>query len=254
MEIVFLGVGEACDPENFNTSILLKKCGKNKIDILLDCGFTAAHRYWAVNSQSDDLTALWISHFHGDHFMGTPLLLLRFYELGRTLPFTIIGPLGVEDKVLSAVNLAYPNMLEKLNFHLSFIELPAGKIITECGVQWQSAPCEHSQNAHGLRLADAKTSIFYSGDGRPTADTQKLAMGCDLVIHEAFSFQNNISGHGKVEQAIEFARGAQAPHLALVHIDRAERKRHHQDILQLIEQEKGLDILLPEPGDVLHLN
>lgn len=103
----FWGVGEACDPERFNTSLLVLSGSKNHY-ILLDCGFTTPHRYFADCSEPNQLDALWISHFHGDNFFGVPLLLLRFWEMGRTRPLLSVGPPGLAEKVAQAVDLAYP--------------------------------------------------------------------------------------------------------------------------------------------------
>ena len=74
MEIHFLGVGEACDGNQPNTSILLKTDSRETAGpILLDCGFSVPHQYLSFNPPAEELETVWISHFHGDHFLGTPL-------------------------------------------------------------------------------------------------------------------------------------------------------------------------------------
>ena len=66
MKIIFLGVGEACDERYLNTSLLIYS---NKKTILLDCGFTITHQFFKYEKDEDALDIVWISHFHGDHFL-----------------------------------------------------------------------------------------------------------------------------------------------------------------------------------------
>ena len=84
--VTFLGVGEACDERLPNTSVLIQPQNKETGSLLLDCGFTVPASFFAYNQDPEDLSAIWISHFHGDHFFGLPLLLLRLYEEGRRAP------------------------------------------------------------------------------------------------------------------------------------------------------------------------
>ena len=75
MNVFFVGVGEACDAKHGNTSIHVQTV--DDTCILCDCGFSVAHSYFAFFDDSDQLDILWNSHFHGDHFFGIPLLLLK---------------------------------------------------------------------------------------------------------------------------------------------------------------------------------
>ena len=134
MELYFLGVGEACDAAQPNTSILVKTAAReNGGRILLDCGFTVPHAYFRLEPGADELEFLWISHFHGDHLLGTPLLLLRFWEMGRQRPLAILGPPGIRAKVEEAAMLGYPNLLKRLGFSLLFHELQPGKTLQALG-------------------------------------------------------------------------------------------------------------------------
>ena len=95
MNVFFVGVGEACDAKHGNTSIHVQTV--NDTCLLCDCGFSAAHSYFAFCDDPDQLDMVWNSHFHGDHFFGMPLLLLRFWEMKRSKPLVIAGQAGVEE-------------------------------------------------------------------------------------------------------------------------------------------------------------
>ena len=254
MELHFLGVGEACDSREPNTSILIKT-GKNKpgSHILLDCGFTVPHRYFALASDPEELETLWISHFHGDHFLGTPLLLLWFWEMGRRQKFLIAGPPGVEKKITAAMDLAYPNLMQRLAFPLQFIEIDQGPVKTIADSRWRTAYNEHSQPCLSLRLELEGKAIFYSGDGRPTTGSQTLAQGCDVIIHEAYGFEDATPGHGSIGACVEFARQAEAKKLALLHLQRHIRPKAGAVIKNYKKKYPELFILLPEAGTVLRV-
>ena len=251
-EVLFLGVGEACDPLYPNTSLLLKnKQGQGLV--LLDCGFTTPHRYFQYCSDREELQALWISHFHGDHFFGVPLLLLRFWEMGRRGSLAILGPSAVEEKICEAMDLAYPNFRARLNFPLHFQEIEPGHVYEAAGLTWVAAKIEHSEPALAIRVVDREKSLFYSGDGRPTPATLALAAGCDLAVHEAFRVSGDTPGHGNVQACIDFGQRSRVKKLALLHINRTERADRLTEIQAIIAETAAPQILLPESGSSIKL-
>lgn len=249
MEISFLGVGEACDPQYPNTSILVKtNNGSNNQYIMLDCGFTTPHVYFNSCSDSEQLDALWISHFHGDHFFGIPLLLLRFWEMGRMKPLLILGQHDVEEKVWQTMDMAYSGFKSKLNFQIDFIVLEPGHTVEAASAVWQASENDHSQRCLAVRFEANGKSIFYSGDGRPTHASCDLAQGSDLVIHEAFQVEHKTSGHGSVQGCLDFAKDAKVKNLALVHLQREVRSLHQKEIRAILDGINDFNAFLPEPG------
>ena len=254
MKIHFLGVGEACDGNQPNTSILLKTDIRETAGhILLDCGFSVPHQYLSLNPLAEELETLWISHFHGDHFLGTPLLLLWFWEMNRIKPLNIIGPPGVKTKIEQAIELAYQNLLSRLGYTLNFHEILPEEELQLSESTWKSAYNEHSQPCLSLRLELHGKSIFYSGDGRPTPMTQSLAKGCNIIIHEAYGFEDSTPGHGSISTCLDFARNSGVKRLALVHMQRDTRIQCKDAIANLQGKSKDVEIMLPERGSTIIL-
>ena len=252
MKVHFLGVGEACDPERFNTSLLVLGASKNHY-ILLDCGFTTPHRYFADCSDPEQLEALWISHFHGDHFFGVPLLLLRFWEMGRTRPLLLVGPYGLQEKVEMALDLAYPAFAGKLRYALQYLPIAETASFETAGFSWRTAPMDHSQPCLAVKVTSGGKSLLYSGDGHPTEAAADLARGCDLVVHEAYSVSGRIPGHGSVAGCLALARQAGCAKLALVHVNRLERERAAVESRKLCLPGEVLEVFFPEAGEALIL-
>jgi ribonuclease Z len=252
MKITFCGVGEAFDENLANTSLLVtvEEAGGCPRNSLLDCGFTAAHSFWSSCADPLSLETVWISHFHGDHFFGLPLLLLRFWEEGRRAPLTVIGQSGVAEKVSAALDLAYPGFRSRLEYGVRFLEASPGRKIESAGLHWSFAHNGHSQPCLAVRVDHPDGRIFYSGDGKPTEDTLILAMGSDLVVHEAYRVEGDTSGHGNVPGCVHFARNAGVPALALVHMQRLDRATRYEEVERIIAETADVEVFLPEPGDV----
>lgn len=256
MKIQFIGVGEAFDERYPNTSILVSLNDSDESrHVLLDCGLTAAAAYYAQSSVGAELDAIWISHFHGDHFLGLPMLLLRFREDGRTKPLTFVGQVGVEETLWAALDLAYPTFRQRIEYPVHVQEVTAGQEIHLLGANWSFAANEHSASAPclSLRIDSEGRSVFYSGDGRPTQATSELARGVTLLIHEAYGMEADTLGHGGVLGCLDMARNVRANALALVHVNRKIRQNHAKEIRHLLTAAFGSRGILPEPGDVLAL-
>lgn len=250
MQVVFLGVGEACDERYPNTALWLRGGpAQEQTSVLLDCGFTVPPRYWALDRDPDELDLLWISHFHGDHFFGTPALLLRFREMKRSKPLVVMGQEGVEEKVAEALELAYAGLSGKLTYPVRFVTVRAGETVDAAGFRFRFALSGHPRSNCAVRVEDGSGALFYSGDGPPTEETLEIATGCGLVVHEAFRFEGTVPGHGTVRGSIDFAGKAGAETLALVHLDREERRLRGREISDLIATLRRPRVILPEPGD-----
>lgn len=254
MKVVFLGVGEACDERYPNVSIWLRNRAEGADrSILLECGFTVPPLYWRHVTDPNELDAVWISHFHGDHCFGVPAMLLRFWEMGRTRPLTVIGREGIESIIVSGMELAFPKFMSRFEYPLEFVEAAAGRDLHVVGHDWSFAENGHGQPDLAVKITDGNNSVFYSGDGAATPESLNLARSCGLVIHESYMLEEVTAGHATVRQNIEFAGKAGAGILALVHVKRDERRKRSEEILQLAASVRDIRVSLPEPGDMVEL-
>lgn len=251
MEVRFLGVGEACDERYPNTSVLVQ--GQDKT-VLLDCGFSVPCRFFRHVHDPDALDAVWISHFHGDHFFGIPQLLLRLFETGRKKPLYFIGQSGIEHLVLRAMDFAYPSFYKKFGYECRFVALEPGQALDALGLRWQGAVNKHSQLDLALCLEMDRKRLYFSGDGRPTPQAKAMAQGCDLMIHEGFLLEGRIHGHGSVQGCLDFAREAGVKKLAIVHLQRDERRREEMSLVRRLETISFCEASLPVPDDVIRVD
>ncbi|WP_272699097.1 MBL fold metallo-hydrolase [Desulfovibrio sp. Fe33] len=247
MRVTFVGVGEAFDELLPNTSLLVESGGSS---ILLDCGFNASCKLWKYAANPLDLDAVFVSHFHADHYFGLPALISRSIEEGRSKRLTILGPSGIESRVRRLMDLAYSNALSRAGFEIFFIECVPGEDFKHSGFRFRFALNDHSMPCLAIRLDAGGKSLYYSGDGKPTDDTVDLAGDCDLVVHEAFTLDEITTGHGDVGTALEMASKSGAKACALVHMKRTIRHSMMDMIRMAIGTMPGVNAFVPEPGDV----
>jgi ribonuclease BN (tRNA processing enzyme) len=251
MQAEFLGVGEACDENLPNTSVLVRTEGDPSGQILLDCGFTVPPRLFASLPDPQTLDAIWISHFHGDHTFGLPLVLLRMWEAGRRRKLIVAGQEGLRDRVRQIAELAYPGLEAKMGFELEVVEFEPGQSLQILDLTWTAAQTLHSRNNLALRLDGEGASLYYSGDGPPSAESEDLARYCGLLIHEAYvAGEERIPGHATVPECLDLARRTGARSLALVHMQREERRRFSTDLKRSFAATEDIRVFLPEPGEV----
>ncbi|MGE4538059.1 MAG: MBL fold metallo-hydrolase [Desulfovibrio sp.] len=256
MRVTFVGVGEAFDERFPNTSLLVEGAGADgPRTVLLDCGFTAAAAFFGCGALPTALRdrgpdAIWISHFHGDHYFGLPYALTRWHEQGRREPLTVYGGEGMAEKLAALVDMSYPNVRGKLTYPLQAVAVSDGEAFSLAGIPARAALTGHGAPCLALRLMPEDGGLYYSGDGAPTEACVELARGCGLVVQEAYGIAAGIPGHGSVAQAIELAREAGAGALAVVHVRREVRRDQSEAIRRLLAA-SGMKAMMPEPGDAL---
>ena len=195
-EVVFVGTSDAFGAGGRRQSAIVLRGASGTL--LLDCGATTGSGLHHLGIAIDELDAILISHFHGDHFGGVPLLLLAaLYEDERKRPLWIAGPPGVEARVRRlAASMGHDLDGRKWTFPITFEDLPAGRRCEVGPARVQSFETHHSPDAipHGLRIDAGGPKIAYSGDtGWFDALPEHIA-GSDLFICECTYRHNDQDG------------------------------------------------------------
>jgi len=86
---------------------------------LLDCAEGTQMKLAAYKIPQNKIRAVFISHFHGDHFFGLPGLLSSFGHHHRTAPLYLVGPEGISKFIDNIINLTSMH----LGFNIEFVEL-----------------------------------------------------------------------------------------------------------------------------------
>jgi ribonuclease BN (tRNA processing enzyme) len=216
-----LGTGEAFDANIPNTAVLCRLGAT----FLVDCGLTVPPHLWRTLPDPDALDALYLTHFHADHTFGVPSTLFRFREDGRRRALTIIGQVGVERYVREMLRLAYRLTPIDLPFPLRFVTARPGRPLNFHGVQLSFAQSRHSVVNLAVRFDWNGKAVAISGDGSPTAATERLFRDCGVLVHETFQDEVFEPVHASLPVVVDMARRANVKRLYLIHLSRKFRGR-----------------------------
>jgi ribonuclease Z len=105
LDLIFLGTGGSWPTVQRNvTSIALKRGGEV---LLFDCGEGTQRQIQKSALSYMQISKIFISHFHGDHFLGIPGLLQTMQLNDRKEPLHIYGPAGMDELSVKLVTLGY---------------------------------------------------------------------------------------------------------------------------------------------------
>jgi ribonuclease BN (tRNA processing enzyme) len=185
-EIVFVGTSDAFGAGGRRQSAIFVRDDSGCV--LLDCGATTGSGLDALSIPRDDIDTILVSHFHGDHFGGIPLLLLAaLYEDERKHPLRVIGPPGIEPRV-RALAAAMGHTLEgrAFSFRLEFGELTPGRALDLGAIRVEAFATHHSPDSypHGFLLQNGSTRLAYSGDTGWFSGLPRRVAGSQLFICE----------------------------------------------------------------------
>jgi len=202
-------------------AILLRAGGER---ILFDCG-EGTQQQLLRSAGLPELDAIFVTHYHLDHWLGLVGMLKTFDLRARERPLAIYGPPG-----LKALFATLRPIIGRTGYPLSLVELEPYEEIRFGGYAIGSFPVRHRVEAYGYafveddrpgrfdaaaaralgvaegpdfgRLQRGETvgdvrpeqvvgedrpgrKIVYSGDTMPCQAVEVLAEGADLLIHEA---------------------------------------------------------------------
>lgn len=197
VEIHFLGSGDA-----FGSGGQLQTCflvNTAQDCFILDCGASSLTALKAARISPNDITKIFITHLHGDHFGGIPFFILDAQLVSkRTQPLTIIGPPGLEERVHAAMEIFFPRSSQvNRKFETRFLELMPRQPQEVDGVLTTGFPVIHYSGApsYALRLECDGRCIVYSGDTEWTETLLEAAAGADLFICEAYYYDKLMKFH-----------------------------------------------------------
>lgn len=215
---------------------------------LIDCGATTLMGMSRLGLDPNDVSAIFISHLHGDHFSGLVWWLLHARHVAkRQTPLTIVGPRTIAERYRAATEALFPGSSDKsLAFDLNFREFD------------ENAPCEigpavvsvfsvsHPSGApsYAVRLAAADKVVSYSGDTEWVDALLDVARGADVYITECYSFDKAVPHHMNWQQISSHLDEFAARRVVLTHMgdDMLARVGAGLDVGQVVLAKDGLTL------------
>jgi ribonuclease BN (tRNA processing enzyme) len=197
MQVRFVGCGDAFGSGGrWQTCISVTSAGQR---LLVDCGATSlvALRGQGIDPGSVDAVA--ITHLHGDHFGGLPLLILDGQFTRRTSSLRVLGPIGTSERLAQAMEVLFPGSSRvRRRFEVTVDELvPTDPPVRVGELAVRAWPVVHECGAPplALRIDDGAASFAYSGDTEWTPELAEAARGVDLFAVESYTYDKPVRYH-----------------------------------------------------------
>ena len=222
LSLFFAGTAGSVPSARRGLPALLLRAGGDRL--LFDCG-EGTQQQLLRSIGLPELDAIFITHFHLDHWLGLLGMLKTFDLRARERPLTIYGPLG-----LIALIEAMRPVIGRTGYRLDLVELEPHEEVPFGGYAVAAFPVDHRVPAYGYAFVeqdrpgrfDAAAAralgvpegpafgrlqrgeevggvrpeqvvgprrpgrrVVISGDTRPFQTTEVYANGADLLVHEA---------------------------------------------------------------------
>ena len=154
LSILFAGTAGSVPTARRGLPALLVRYGAQRI--LFDCG-EGTQRQLVRSVGLADLTDIFITHFHADHWLGLPGMLKSFDLRDRDRPLTVYGPPGLSD-LMGAMRR---QVFGRLGYPLDIVELAPGDAVRREALEIHPFAVRHRGVAYGYALVeDARPGRF----------------------------------------------------------------------------------------------
>jgi ribonuclease Z len=222
LSLFFAGTAGSIPTARRGLPAMLVRRGSDRI--LFDCG-EGTQRQLVSSVGLTEVTEVFLTHFHADHWLGLPGLLKTFDLRGRERPLKIHGPRGLRELLALALRTA-----GRVSFELQLVELETGDVLERDGYKIAPISVAHRVPAFGYVLFEAQRpgafdpeaavrlgltpgpefgrvqhgetvrgvvpgdvlgparrgrKVVISGDTSPCETLRIAAHGADLLVHEA---------------------------------------------------------------------
>ena len=247
MRLTIVGCGDAFGSGGrTNTCFWLQTA---KATVVVDFGASSLPALKALKLDPNAIDAIMLSHLHGDHFGGLPLLLLDYQFLARReRPLVIAGPPGTKARLEAAMEIFFPKSTgTKWRFPWRVQEIAVGVESDVLGHSLLTAEVIHQSGAPStaLRLSDGDKTFAYSGDTEWTDALLPIAAGVDLFICECYAYAGKMTGHLSWEILKPKIPVLGAKQIMLTHMN--------PSVLTRLNELRGEGALLGEDGLVMEV-
>jgi ribonuclease BN (tRNA processing enzyme) len=223
MKLVVLGSGTSVPHANrASSSYWLETAGGSRL--LLDASADALHRMAQEQLDWPNLDAIWISHFHWDHFAGLPPLLFGFkwapQTQRRTNKLQIVAGVGLRE-MLARINGANDFQLLGQQFPVEVLEVnPDAEFQLAENIMARVVATPHKTESLALRIVDSDNkSLVYTSDTGFSEDLIPFCSGANVLLMEC-SFRRNkpVQTHLELADALRIAAASKPEKLVLTHL------------------------------------
>lgn len=188
LEITFMGVGDAFASGGacWNGFLVNRT-------ILFEAPPQALMSVQRAGVDPNDIEVVVISHHHGDHFYGLPMLMLWWRWNGRKKPLRIVAPANTERITRDIARETFPWLFD-ISYELEWIVAEPGCRLELPGLAILPLEMVHDATINvclGFQAEIDGRRLGYTGDTVYCPSVEKLALWSEIMIAECVSITPN---------------------------------------------------------------
>jgi len=167
----------------------------NGMPLVVDCGLGVTRGLVDQGMQLKDVSTIFITHLHSDHYIELGPLLHTAWTSGLKTPVNIYGPEGLDvywnnflismkaDIDLRIEDEGRPDLCSLVTVHV----MDEGDVFAQNGLNVSAIRTKHPPlvDCFALSFKTDNTHVVFSADTAPIKSMEDFARGADLLIHEA---------------------------------------------------------------------
>lgn len=223
-------------PIRNHSSIALKAFGEI---MLFDCGEGTQRQMAQIKLSPMKVNNIFITHLHGDHFLGLPGMIQSMAFRGRKDPLHIYGPPGIEKTVKSIEQLGYYS----LSFHIHPHEIEEGVVNETDHYLIKCCPMHHSVTNLAYSIEEKRSPKFLRKKAiklglKPGPDFGKLQKGIPVERDEGIIKPEQVLGPPRRGRKIVYS-GDTRPCLEMVDFAKKANVLIHESTFESSEEVKA---------------
>lgn len=148
MQLLFLGTSGSWPTPKRNVSAVALKRGPEVL--LFDCGEGTQRQFMLSPMSFMQVSRIFVTHFHGDHFLGIPGLVQSMTMGDRRAPLEMYGPRGMKDLVRQMLSLGH----FKPGFEVPVGEVSGGDVLDFGEYAVRALDAQHTVPAMSYALVE----------------------------------------------------------------------------------------------------
>lgn len=209
MRLTFLGTAGSWPTKDRSASAIALDTEKELV--LLDCGEGTQRQFFQSSASFMRVRRIFLTHFHGDHFLGLPGLIQSMNLNNRTEPLDIYGPPDAKAQLETVLKLGYFTLRYPITVH----PLQPGESVELPGYSVRTAHADHPVPALAYRLDEGEKRGRFDGEkaralGIRGADFGRLENGEDVRVGETVVHPADVMGPPRPGRSIVYS-GDSAP-------------------------------------------
>ena len=206
LELTFLGSGNAFAGDRYWSSFALNR------RYLFDAPPTLLPHLNKLRIPTLDIAAVFITHFHADHFFGLPFLYLDYEHLSnRRDDLVIVSPPGGEDVIERVSQLGFAGLTRgAARYRRIYQEARDGQDGTAVDLPYRAIAVEQASSSpldcFGYRVDLDGRIVAYTGDTIMCDGVRELARGADVLVIDCSCWGGPCEHHMSLEEVRRFRK------------------------------------------------